>query len=195
MKTQFHAPEGVFVYSFETKSGEKQVLILRPGDHVTINGIEITVTIEYIDALYSITHRTELDDLYYLKELDVMFEKRKSKKCRSEDGFVEDPVEALCDRECYFTIQLNHGKKIVLKRGGQTSKLAPALAAMEKIKKKLSQKDLDLFYCIYGCGMKQTEYAQLYGLKKTAANNRVARFNEKVRKLLAEEGIDDDFFS
>lgn len=194
MKTQFHAPGGVFVYSFETESGEKQVLILRPGDHVTIDEIEIIVTIEYIDALYSITHRTELDDIYYLKELDTMFEKQKSRKYRSEDGFSEDPVESLCDRERYFTIQLNHGKRIVLKRGGQTRRLAPALAAVERIKKKLSPKELDLFYSIYGCGMMQTEYAEQNGLKKTAANNRVVRFKEKAKRLLAEEGIDDDFF-
>ena len=194
MKKDFHAPGGIFIYPFKTENDTEVELVLRPGDQVTINGISVTVTIEYIDALYSIVHRSELNDEYYMKGLDVMFEKSKIRKNYEKVGFVDNPLEGLCSRDKYFTIQLNHGKKIVLKRGEQTRRLAPAVAAVERIKKRLSPKDLDLYYSIYGCEMKQTEYAEQKGLKKTAANNRVVRFNEKFKKMLAEEGIDEDYF-
>ena len=187
MKTQFKAPGGVFVYPIKTETGSEDEVVLRPGDQVTINGISVTVTIEYIDALYSIVHRTELDDEYYLKGLDVMFEKSKEKNNFGKDGYTEDPLEGLCCRERYFTIQLNHGRKIVLKKGGQTRRLAPALDALERIKSKLSPREMDLFHDIYGQGLKQVEYAERYGLKKTAANNRVVRFNAKIKRMLAED--------
>lgn len=195
MKETFNAPGGIFIYPFKTENDTEVELVLRPGDQVTINGISVTVTIEYIDALYSIVHRTELNDEYYMKGLDVMFEKSKAKNNYGKDGVVEDPLEGLCCRERYFTIQLNHGRKIVLKKGGQTRQLAPALEALERIKSKLSPRELDLFHDIYGQGLKQVEYAERHGLKKTAANNRVIRFNAKIKRMLADEGIDDDFFS
>ena len=194
MERIFNAPGGIFVYPFTNSNGTEEWLVLRPGDQVTINGIEVTISIEYINVMYSIIHRSELNDEYYWKELDRMFESKKSKKNYGSDGCYVDPLEILCSRDTFFTVKLNHGRKVVLKKGKQTRRLAPALEALERIKESLSPKELDLFYSIYGCGMKQTEYAQLYGLKKTAINNRIKRFNEKIRKLLAEEGIDDEFF-
>ena len=67
MKETFNAPGGIFIYPFKTENDTEVELVLRPGDQVTINGISVTVTIEYIDALYSIVHRTELNDEYYMK--------------------------------------------------------------------------------------------------------------------------------
>ncbi len=189
-KVQFKAPGGRLVYPLKNQNGKEDIIVLRPGDCVVRNGIEESLSIELINEMYSIIHRTELDDEYYEKEVDIMFEKQKRRKENGKNDHMDYAVDALYDRVRYMTIQSN-GRKIVLEKGGLTHNLQPAIDVVVELVKEFSPAELDIFYDIFGAGLTQAEAARQSGLSRTAYNNRYCRLLTKVEKKLKERGIDE----
>lgn len=189
-KVQFKAPGGKLFYPLKDSSGKDDIIVLQSGDRVVINGTEETLSVELINELYSIIHRTELDDEYYEKEIDIMFEMQKRTSNNQKYGHMDNAIDSLYDRVRYMTIQ-SKGRKIVLEKGGLTHNLQPAIDVVIEMIKEFSPAELDIFYDIFGAGLTQAEAARQSGLSRTAYNNRYCRFLAKVKKKLEENGIDE----
>ena len=194
-KTKFNAPGRVFDYRIKVDvEGHSETLSIKPGDKVFVDKVEKVVSEEYINELYSITHRIDLDDRYYEDNRDKVFDDQKKKQDDSSGNTGSDPFDTVLFADVYGACHMYNKAGNYTSQVNHDSKVYRALIAIEAIKDSLTEAQLDLLYDMYGKGMGQSELARKYGVSKQAIDNRKRKMLTRIKKLLAERGVDEDFF-